>query len=207
VINIIDVGLGNRTSITKWLQQGGFSSQLMSSPSDYTSGPLVLPGVASSYELICALEKNGLDRLIKSRASRGELILGICAGFQVLGAFTEEGGGHSCLSLIPTTTLRLKDNSDVPESRVGWEKVTIPVNRKQRKDAFYKTFYRNNHVQGRAYFNHRYGVYLELPTEHKPNTSENLLSHYIQKNIIGFQFHPEKSAEFGRRLLRIFNYV
>lgn len=203
MINIVSVGLGNVRSLLNWIQQSTDQVTLISSPSDYVEGTIILPGVCSSRELMDTIRVREFDLLIRSVAKAGDKVVGICAGFQVMGRCTEEDGGVDCLDLLPLNTVRMQ-SQEGPTSVNGWDKVTLDLTaRPQSRIA--QQFPRTKRLAGEAYFNHRYGVVPNDP-EVIPDTfgwRGSYLSHWVSSNLYGLQFHPEKSGVFGRRLQRI----
>ena len=103
MINIIEVGLGNVRSVYNWVHSRTERINFIKRPRDYHSGPIIIPGVASSSQLMLKLEENKLDGLIKSVAKK-ETVLGICAGYQVLCQLTTEQQTVKCLGLLPRST-------------------------------------------------------------------------------------------------------
>ena len=203
MINIVSVGVGNVRSLLNWIQQSTDQVTLISSPSDYVEGTIVLPGVCSSRELMDAIRIREFDLLIRSIANRGGKVVGICAGFQVLGQFSEEDGGVDCLDLLPLNTVRMQ-SKEGPISVNGWDKIVLELTA-HPQSSIAQQFPRTKRVAGEAYFNHRYGVVpndLDLATD-TFGWRGSYLSHWVSSNLYGFQFHPEKSGVFGQRLLRI----
>jgi len=204
VIYIIDVGLGNRRSVYNWLFQMGYKVQLLKKPSDYHSGHIVIPGVSSSNRLVKAMVKNEMDNVVSRCVEVGDVLMGICAGFQALGVSTTEDGYVECLGHLPLITEKMSLGERI--GRNGWENCRIntlefPENKR-------RNFGKKKSIHGRAYFNHEYGVTLTesttLNSSHWYIDEKKHLALYIQNNVIGLQFHPEKSAGFGRELAKVF---
>lgn len=204
MINIVDVGIGNTKSIKNWLYYSKLDSELLTRPDEYSGGAIILPGVACSANLLGLLREKRFDKLISSAATNGTLIVGICAGFQALGNYTREGKGARGLGLLPVTTEKI--SSDINHSIVGWRSVEIDLSHIDPK--FKSGFGRRYRLKGRAFFNHSFGVTPEkkmaLPSSNWLSKTGSHLNYFIKENIIGFQFHPEKSAHFGRVLAEIF---
>ena len=184
MINIIEVGLGNVRSVYNWVHSRTERISFIKRPRDYQSGPIIIPGVASSSQLMLKLEENKLDGLIKSVAKK-ETVLGICAGYQVLCQLTTEQQTVKCLGLLPGEVHQLNQE----KSRTGWNEVDIPLH---EDSPLSRAYPRNKRLTGQAFFNHAFGVFL----------GDSHHDFMLSRNIVGCQFHPEKSREFGQLLLQ-----
>ena len=85
--------------------------QIVSSPDQYKTGPVIIPGVGSSTQLMKNIKKQNFDSMIDEVNSKGNKIIGICAGFQVLANSSDEGEGVECLGYLPISVTRMKDDS------------------------------------------------------------------------------------------------
>lgn len=201
MIAVIDYGIGNVSSIVNMLKKIGVESKLANSPLDIElSDKIILPGVGSFDTGMKKLKSSGLiDSIILHAVTKSKPTLGICLGMQMLGVRSEEGNEEG-LGLIPFETVKfqLDDRIDLKVPHMGWDIVSMeliddPV------------------VQGlegiqRYYFVHSYHA--------KCDNVENILMNcdygypfpaaVKNKNIYGFQFHPEKSHKFGMALLENF---
>ncbi len=203
LINIINAGCGNFSSVRNWVNQYTSRVQIITNPKQYIKGPIILPGVSSSTQLMNNLRATGFETLLKELNSTGEKIIGICAGFQVLGVYTEEDVGTDCLNILPFKVSRLKDTFGVETTCTGWKKVNIKI---KEQTLLKEDFKKKRVLRGEAYFNHEYGVSSNdypLHNDYNYGISEGYYSHIINNNVYGFQFHPEKSSVFGRELLGI----
>lgn len=205
VVNVIALGIGNIRSVVNWALQKTDTVKLVTTPVDYNGGPIIIPGVCSSKELMVKIIKTNLKSTITDAANSNEKIIGICAGFQVLGEYSEEDGGIECLGILPHRTCRMtKAGTDAGISVNGWDSLIIPLS-KSGKARIHDDFPRNRYLRGNVYFNHRYGVLEQL----SPVSNDVIgrrgtyISYWMRNNIYGFQFHPEKSGKFGRKLLSI----
>jgi imidazole glycerol phosphate synthase, glutamine amidotransferase subunit len=195
-IAIIDYGVGNLRSVEKAFTTQGIPAVLSSDEEILRSAKkLVLPGVGAFAACMRGLEKNGFDRLVLDAARAGTPILGVCVGMQMLFDESVEFGVHRGLGLIPGRVERFPETVRVPQ--VGWNQVHIarehPLFHGIGEDAFF-------------YFVHSYYV--------APKNRENVLgeSEYGLRyasvcgsgEVLGVQFHPEKSQTSGLRLLKNF---
>jgi glutamine amidotransferase len=205
MLDIIDVGMGNIRSITNVIARLGLASNLISNPNNLSSDILLLPGVGSAQPFMHRIRSRCFDMAINDHVKRGKRIIGICLGFQVMTEFSEEDGGTECLGLIKAQTVSL-NKYDRIFNHNQWEQFSL------RKE---ELFLLQNHtslvnhkkrvIKGRVFYNHEYGV--EIPRSdlnYKPINTETLrafASMYCNGNIIGIQFHPEKSQKTGVDLL------
>jgi len=195
-INIIDIGLGNIRSIEHWLEQSNLSSRRVTSPSSFPEGAIVIPGVSSVGEYMRRLKKSGLDKEILERADKGQKIIGICLGFQILTNYSEEDSGVACLGLLDGCAKYIDGN----KTHNGWESCEID----SRNASGYANLPKKNKkiVRGRVYFNHELSVTLDSQCYSK-TLDNGIVSFAFRDNIFGFQFHPEKSQQTGREILKL----
>ena len=196
LINIIDVGMGNVGSVEHWVKSCQFSAKRVTKVSQFTDGPIIIPGVASAGEYMHMLKKLKFDTEIIKRCESGQKIIGICLGFQIMMNSSEEDSGVRCLGLLDGVTKYIKDK----KTHNGWENFKIDTRVIENSVLF--PIKRVKKINGRVYFNH------ELKVELKEKVSAHVLgngitSHAFKKNIFGFQFHPEKSQKTGKDLLKL----
>lgn len=195
-INIVDVGLGNTRSIEHWLERCNLLSKRVSSPGDFSNDAIIIPGVASAKEYMTRLKRNKLDREIIKRSNSGQKIIGICLGFQILTNYSEENSGVDCLGLLNGYTKYIDNN----KTHNGWDVFRIDTREFSNNVSFPKK--NKKIVSGRVYFNHELSV--KLSCDSYSNILENGITSFAFKdNIFGFQFHPEKSQQTGREILRL----
>ena len=189
-IGIIDYGIGNVYSLVKCLKSIGYraitsSDSLILEKCDL----LVLPGVGSFPYAMKQLFASKLDKFIINQSKSKKPIIGICLGMQLLTQHSEENGGHLGLGIIPGKITKNKNS----EYHIGWNNIETP-----KEKLFSKKF--NNHE---FFFNHGYSFqgnnkYILSKT----NFGGSFASAIMKENIIGFQFHPEKSQKAGLQLLK-----
>lgn len=204
-IDVIDVGMGNIRSISNILSRLGISCRIVSEANSLTSRTLILPGVGSARPFMQKIHAGQFDTAIKEHTRKGNKLIGICLGFQVLTEFSEEDGGTKCLGLIKTNTVHLNKSYNLANHN-QWENFSL---RKQEfclaKDSESIALQRLSVVRGRVFYNHEYGV--EIPKKSSsfkqinPTNLSSFASMYLKDNIIGIQFHPEKSQVTGLKLL------
>lgn len=199
MITIIDYGVGNLASVQNMLKSCGFQSHISSSADDISvADKLILPGVGAFDSAIGKIDLLGLRDPIHSASKRGTLILGICLGAQLLLDESEEGKMKG-LSLIRGRCKKFDAEkiSPLKVPHMGWSEVCL-----LKKDHALSNFEEDS---PRFYFSHSYYMCCE-------ERNRFMSCHYgidftcgiALDNIIGVQFHPEKSHTFGARLLTSF---
>lgn len=194
MIAIIDYGVGNIKNVYKAFKGLDLNVVVTSDKSVIDkSSVIVLPGVGAYRDAMDNLYKHDLVDCIKENVNKGKLLFGICLGMQLLFEKSYEDGEWNGLGLLEGEIVRFKGDLKVPQ--MGWNKLT-----KSKDDDISKDINDGEYV----YFVHSY--YL------KPKYQEDVVcwTNYGQKvpaivkrnNIIGMQFHPEKSGKTGMKLLR-----
>ena len=198
-IKIVNCNLGNVKSVSNMIYNIGYESDIITSPNELESSDLtILPGVGSFDEAMTNLELQGwIQPLTDYAIFNKKPLLGICLGMQLLTQESQEGKKNG-LGFIKGRTVafdkvKMKHNEKIPH--MGWNTVSV----KKEKDLFKKT-----EEKQRFYFVHSYHVELDH-TEDILTTTKNgyeFISSLMHGNIIGVQFHPEKSHRFGFNFLR-----
>jgi len=188
---IIDYGVGNVGSVSQALLRAGVKPRITCSAQDIERADfLVLPGVGEFSTAMNALNSAGLTDALRTAIREDEKpVLGICLGMQLFAATSEESPGVSGLGLLDGAVKRLPaGEGTVPNT--GWMDVQA-TNR--------------SGIDGCYYFSHSY--YYDSP----PDQVIALTAGQRQfpaclrwKNIIGCQFHPEKSQTSGEHFLTWF---
>ena len=195
-IALIDYGAGNLRSVAKALEEVGARVTITDQPKDLAKADkLVLPGVGSFGDGMNALVARGLVEPIKSQASAGKPLLGICLGMQLLLQESEEMGKHKGLALLPGQVRRFPEN-ELKVPHTGWNQLW-PAQESPLLHGIGSGSY--------AYFNHSY--YCE-PADQvvaaRTDYGFRFASALWHENIFGLQFHPEKSQEVGLAMLENF---
>ena len=175
---------------------------LISHPSELQNGVLIIPGVGSIASLTSGLEKLDWSSHIQQYASAGNNIIGICLGLHALSAFSEESGGMQCMNLLPGNISTVILDQLSQRSNTGWHPFAIEKNF-LIKNSWVPFFSRSRKksIKGRVFYNHIYGV--KTNSQHSLQIPEHrsFASLLVKKNIMGIQFHPEKSQSLGKELL------
>lgn len=195
-IIIIDYGLGNLRSIEKALEYLGSDVEISNEPSAIDrADALILPGVGAFRDAM--MHFSTLERVVKDAVDEGKPLLGICLGMQMLVSESEEGGLHRGIDIIPGRVTRFPA-SELKVPHMGWNSLII-----RKNIPLLKGFQNGSYV----YFVHSYHVSTD-------NKYEAALCDYGIKfpaiitsgagNVVGTQFHPEKSGTTGLLMLRNF---
>jgi len=202
MITIVDYGMGNLGSIENMLKKIGVETIITSDKEHIQNATkIILPGVGSFDKAMTNLEELSLIEIIKNKVLESKTpILGICLGMQLLTKGSEEGELNG-LGLIDAYSKKfdfslLECSSPIPH--MGWNHVHLKKESKLLKN--------NIEKQNRFYFVHSYAVSCNnkediLTTTHY---EYEFVSSFEKNNIIGCQFHPEKSHKFGMKLLKNF---
>ena len=202
-ITIIDYGCGNIFSLSRLLQKFEYEVEITKDPDVVSnSDKIILPGVGAFKIGIDNLKNNSLDESINLFLSKGNYLLGICLGMQLLMDKSEEFGNHNGLGFISGEVTKFDKNKDYPVPHIGWTKIEI-------EDEILKKNFIFNSIKDKSffYFIHSYKVITKKKNEtlafskYGNNTFSSLIS---SKNIYGTQFHPEKSGKVGEKLVSNF---
>lgn len=204
MIVIVDCGLGNVGSILNMLRKIG-AEAMISSRSEDVSGAdrLVLPGVGAFDHGMKKLDESGLRPLLERRVLQDKTpILGICLGMQMMTARSEEGTRPG-LGWMDAETVRFHfDGADahLKVPHVGWNHIL-----KVHDHALWHGL----DLQSRFYFVHSYHVACRRPQDVLTTTryGGDFVSSMSRDNIMGVQFHPEKSHRFGMKILENFSKI
>lgn len=198
-IGIVSLGIGNVTSVANAFHELGYDYRLVTAPgvwNDLTH--LVLPGVGHFRTAMTISAAGNWLGPIGEFARGGRPVLGICLGMQLLATSGTEGGKFPGLGLIPGQVTRMTASPECPIPHVGWNTVhvsgTHPVfeGLKSNRD---------------FYFVHSYEFLVADPANRLAVTyyPDEVTAVVASSNVVGFQFHPEKSQTNGLRLLENFS--
>lgn len=201
MIVIIDYGLGNLGSMANMLKKIGAAAVVSSDPMDIKKADkLILPGVGSFDAGMENLESRGLISVLNKRVLEDKVpILGVCLGMQLLGKRSEEGQLPG-LGWLDAETIRFhfQDiNANLKIPHMGWNQLI---------DNHTHPLFAGLEEVNRFYFVHSYHVVCANLDNVLARTSYGVdfTSAIVKDNIMGVQFHPEKSHKFGMRLLNNF---
>jgi glutamine amidotransferase len=192
MIAIVDYGVGNVRSVERALVQVGAEPKLTADPDDLERADgLVLPGVGAFAPALDKLTQSGLGRLVVDLAGKGKPVLGVCLGYQLLFDESMEHGRHQGLGLLSGRVVEVSGSERLPV--IGWCRVA-----RSNDSVLWQG------IQDRSYF---YFVHSFTPeestaaiawSEHSPAAAS------ARANVMGTQFHPEKSGPDGLRVYKNF---
>lgn len=200
MIVVIDYGAGNIGSVLNMIKKAGGQAIASANINDIqNASKILLPGVGSFDNAMSKLEELGLVEPIQQKALSGTPTLGICLGMQLFANWSEEGK-KAGLGLIPGGVKRFKFDAKDALLRVphmGWNKVSIS-----------KSHAITEHLEedARFYFVHSYHYQCEDAKDVLFSThyGYDFSSGIQRENIMGVQFHPEKSHRYGMQLFKNF---
>jgi glutamine amidotransferase len=195
MIAIADYGIGNLGSVTKGFRRAGAEVVLTGDPEALRrADALVLPGDGAFGATMAEVERRGLIPVLTEAVAAGKPLLGICIGMQLLFEESEEHGHHRGLGFLPGRVRRFEGPLPVPH--MGWNQL-----RARRAHPILDGVADGSHV----YFVHSY--YCDAPDDVVIATSDygRVFAAIVGKeNVLGVQFHPEKSQEVGLRMVASF---
>ena len=196
MIAIIDYGMGNLHSVQRAFEYVGAEVVVTAHRETIeTALAVVLPGVGAFGKAMSNLEQAGLADVIRQVIVQGRPFLGICLGLQLLFEESNEMGQHRGLNVFGGQVKRLEVSLKVPQ--IGWNQIHI-----QRPSPLLEGVADGSY----AYFVHSYYVAPTNPEIVLATTDYEIdyASIIGQGNVLGIQFHPEKSQAVGLRILRNF---
>jgi glutamine amidotransferase len=201
VIAVVDYGVNNLKSVVRALGAGGHEATLTTDPDEVRRAAHVLvPGVGNFGVASRTLATSGLGAAISEAAKKGRPVMGICLGLQLFFAESEEAPGAEGLGILPGCVTRFTTSLPVPH--VGWARVDLT-------DAGRAHPMLERFIQSEApYFYHVHSYHpTDVPTDSILGTGEyeyRFPTLVGRDNVIGAQFHPEKSQRAGINLLDAF---
>ncbi|HEX7341685.1 MAG TPA: imidazole glycerol phosphate synthase subunit HisH [Rhodanobacteraceae bacterium] len=186
---LVDAGGTNIGSVSYALQRLGVRAEMTADPARIRAAShVILPGVGAAVQGMQRLRDSGLDRLIPTLT---QPVLGVCLGMQLLFAHSEEGE-VDCLGILPGTVRKLAGGAGLRVPHMGWNGLA-----KVRDDALLDGVNDGE----RAYFVHGYAAPVGADTVATSTHGEAFSAIVRHGNFCGMQFHPERSAALGARLL------
>ncbi len=201
MITIVDYGLGNLGSIKNMLKKIGADSEITSDVNVISQATkLILPGVGAFDNGMKNLKELGLFEILNKKVLEDKTpVLGICLGMQLITNGSEEGIEPG-FGWIDANTLKFKVNTNERKFSIphmGWEYVQQQKESKLLEGMFEEPKY---------YFVHSYYITCNQPEDEllKTHYSHDYVSGFEKGNILGVQFHPEKSHKYGMKMLKNF---
>ena len=197
-VGVISVGLSNLGSLLGALERISASHQMIDDPKDLnTVDRVIIPGVGSFSHAMKNLGTRGLVDPLRDFFNRGKPMMGICLGMQLLGEKGLEGAEGPGLGLVTGSSSKLPEDGTHRIPHMGWNSIEIlhphPVLEGVPSESDF-------------YFVHSYAIAgFEAPQAlAKTNHGVDFLSGVFKANVVGFQFHPEKSQRNGSKIIKNF---
>lgn len=196
-VTLIDYGAGNLTSVERAFHRLGVNSIRATTPHCIAdAGALVLPGVGHFAALVRGVDERALRAPLVDALHRGVPFLGICLGLQALYESSEEAPELRGLGLLCGTIRMLPSQVKLPH--MGWNQVSAKGTSRLLEGIDTNAYF---------YFAHSYAAIAASEDRYTAATSRHG-SHFTavveKQNICAVQFHPEKSAAAGTRVLQNF---
>lgn len=200
MIAIIDYGMGNVKSLSNAVDYLGLNAIVTDDKTKINSAShLLLPGVGAFGDAMKKLNRSDLIQILNQQVfEKGKPILGICLGMQIFARSSTEHGFNEGLGWLDAEVVRFKFNSNkIKIPHMGWNKINIIV-----EEPLFQHLGNNKTF----YFVHSY--FMKCNNEANIAATcyygNNFTSSVKSDNILGTQFHPEKSQDNGIQVLKNF---
>ena len=199
MVAIIDYGVGNLFSLCSSLQRIGADAVVTADPAVLEKADkLILPGVGAFADAAKKLCDSGLDAVVRQQAAAGKPIMGICLGMQMLFEKSYEFGEHEGLGLLKGSVIPMENTipADLKIPHIGWNALHFTKDSK---------LFRYIQEGDCVYFVHSYyAVDCQDSLIATAEYGKELTAAVEKGNVMGCQFHPEKSGSVGLNILRAF---
>jgi glutamine amidotransferase len=194
VVGICDYGVGNLRSVERALRVSVAEVVISDDPETLARcDGVVLPGVGAFGVAARALADKGLGDAIRAIAASGKPVLGVCLGYQLLFEHSDENAGADGLALLVGEVTRMRPGNGCKVPHMGWNTLTSVASR--------SALMAGTSAGSYMYFVHSYAA-APSPDDIVATTHHRgvLAAAVERRNIMGTQFHPEKSGATGLRL-------
>jgi glutamine amidotransferase len=207
LVTVVDYGMGNLFSVARAVEHCGARVALAETPEALRDAErVILPGVGAFPDGLGELKRRGLDEALRAYAAGGRPLLGICLGMQMLLDASEDFGAHAGLGVIrgnvtpiPATSA---DGAAHKIPHIGWNRL-MPAS----SASWERTLLEGIPSGESAYFVHSFAAFPADPKHRLADCDYDgrAIPAVIRKeNVTGCQFHPEKSASAGLKMLANF---
>ncbi|MBQ2943259.1 MAG: imidazole glycerol phosphate synthase subunit HisH [Ruminococcus sp.] len=203
MIGIIDYGVGNLFSLKSSFEAIGEEVFVSGDKEELKKASgLILPGVGAFADAIAKLRETALDEFVKEQAEKGTPLMGICLGMQLLFEKSFEYGEHEGLALLKGQVVPMLDSipKELKIPHIGWNAL--------HKTGAVSPLLKDVNEGDCVYFVHSY--YAQDCDDSLIATTEygkELTAAVAKGNVMGCQFHPEKSGAVGMKILRAFSEI
>ena len=199
MIAILDYGVGNLFSLHSSLQRVGAEAVVTKDKQVIKNADkIILPGVGAFEDAAKKLRESGLDILLKEEVQKGKYLMGICLGMQLLFDKSYEYGEHDGLGFLKGEVVPMKGKigEELKIPHIGWNRLQF-----KKEHFLFKDCKEGEHV----YFVHSYFASgCEDSLLATTDYGINMTAAVGKDNVMGCQFHPEKSGDVGLKILRAF---
>jgi glutamine amidotransferase len=203
-ITIIDYGLGNLFSVVEACKYWGYNTCITNSANEVEQADFViLPGVGAFADAMNNLSKLHLDEAINNYLKKGNHLMGICLGHQLLFTESHEFEVTKGLGLIQGIVKKFPnqiiDNERYKVPQIQWNEVRITQN-------FTEKYTPLNHVSPKEFFYFIHSFYTQIESDHELSLTKtsygniDFTSSVLRENVFSCQFHPEKSGMQGLKI-------
>ena len=199
MVAIVDYGVGNLFSLISSFKYIGKEVLVTSDPEKIKAcDRILLPGVGAFEDARRKLKETGLDKVIIEEARRGKIVMGICLGMQMLFEKSYEYGEHEGLGLLKGNIVPMEGyiSKELKIPHIGYNPLIF-----KRDNPLFKYIKNGDCV----YFVHSYFASdCDESVIATAEYGEELTAAVAMGNVMGCQFHPEKSGDVGLNILRAF---
>lgn len=203
MIALLDLGIGNLSSVQSGFRRVGAETSVVDDAAKWQAltaevdvKGVVMPGVGAFGNAMFQLKRSGLLDVVRRVVKTDVPLLGICLGMQLLFSVSEEHGSHVGLGLLPGRIIKFGNSAKVPH--MGWNDLTRVAEHPLLDGV---------HVGDMVYFVHSYYAALQQSSDLLAATDYAgvVVPAVVGRgNVLGTQFHPEKSGPVGEQILRNF---
>lgn len=198
MIGLLKMPIANLQSVWNALYENGCDPILVDERSDFDSlTHLIVPGVGNFCAVMRDLSSRGLSEKIQNFGTSGRPLLGICVGMQILATWGNEGGLTKGLDIVPGNVTKIVEHDEVKLPHVGWNTVNV-----RRPHPLFEGIKPKRDF----YFVHSYCF---TPHQESDALGDTTYGREVtcvvgRENVVGVQFHPEKSQINGIKILENF---
>ena len=195
---IVDYGVGNLFSLRSSFAAIGEEATVTADPAAVESAERIIrPGVGAFADARAKLRASGMADAVCRAAAKGTPILGICLGMQLLFEKSYEYGEHAGLGLIGGEVKEIPVSSDLKLPHMGWNALDFGL----EKHRLFRYIDQGDYV----YFVHSYAATgCDSAVIARTEYGGMVTAAVAKGNVMGCQFHPEKSGDVGLRILKAF---
>lgn len=205
---IVDYGLGNLHSVKRAVEASGFSVNVTSDLVEIqNANRLIFPGVGAFGTGMRTIKAKGIDDVLRRFSETERPVLGICLGMQLMLSSSEEFGQHKGLGFFSGRVVKIPQKRETEEIRkvpfVGWKSLE-----NTGRNVFNKiNFVTINGATSWYYFTHSFMATLDDDNQivaQYDHLGQKVNAIIARENLLGVQFHPEKSGKDGLSVFRAF---